>query len=67
MKFMAGLRVWGDRGSLGNVLKVFPRLRASANRRVGLHLSLIASIAAVQSALGDRSRGAVSPRQESRG
>jgi hypothetical protein len=44
MKFIAGLRVWGDRGSLRNVLKVFLRLRASANRRVGLHMPLIASM-----------------------
>jgi hypothetical protein len=44
MKFMADLRVWGDRGSRENVLKVFLRLRGPANRRVDLHLPLIASI-----------------------
>jgi hypothetical protein len=43
MKFLARLQSWGNRGSRGNVLKVFLRLRASANRRVGLHLPLIAS------------------------
>jgi hypothetical protein len=43
MKFIAGLRVWGNWGSPGNVLKVFLRLRGSANRRVDLYLPLIAS------------------------
>ena len=43
MKFIAGLRVWGNRG-MGKTPQVFPRLRGSANRRVDLHLPLIASI-----------------------
>jgi hypothetical protein len=45
MKFMSGLLVWGTWGSLGNNLKVFLRLRGPANRRVDLHLPLIASTA----------------------
>jgi hypothetical protein len=44
MKFIAGLRVWETWGSQGNVLKVFLKLRGPANRRVDLHLPLIASI-----------------------
>src|SRR5271157_5850954 len=44
MKFIAGLRVWRNWGIVENVLKVFLRLRGSANRRVDLHLPLIASI-----------------------
>jgi hypothetical protein len=44
MKFMSGLQVWGIGEVWQNVLKVFLRLRASANRRVGLHLPLIASV-----------------------
>jgi len=44
MKFIAWLRVWGNWGILENVLKVFLRLRGSANRRVDLFLPLIASI-----------------------
>src|SRR5271166_3898839 len=44
MKFIAGLRVWGNWGIGENVLKVFLRLRGSANRRVDLFLPLIASI-----------------------
>src|SRR5208283_6169952 len=44
MKFIAKLRVWGNWGIGENVLKVFLRLRGSANRRVDLFLPLIASI-----------------------
>jgi hypothetical protein len=44
MKFIAGLRVWGNWEIGENVLKVFLRLRGSANRRVDLFLPLIASI-----------------------
>jgi hypothetical protein len=44
MKFIAGLRVWGNWKIGENVLKVFLRLRGSANRRVDLFLPLIASI-----------------------
>src|SRR5271157_4555776 len=44
MKFIAGLRVWGNWEIGENVLKVFPRFRGSANRRVDFHLPLIASI-----------------------
>src|SRR5208337_4401138 len=44
MKFIAGLRVWGNWKIGENVLKVFLRLRGSANRRVDFHLPLIASI-----------------------
>src|SRR5271157_1669862 len=44
MKFIAGLRVWGNWEIGENVLKVFLKLRGSANRRVDLFLSLIASI-----------------------
>src|SRR5208337_3225866 len=43
MKFIAGLRVWAN-GGLGKTPQVFPRIRGSANRRVDLHLPLIASI-----------------------
>src|SRR5271166_4648747 len=43
MKFIAGLRVWVN-GGLGKTPQVFPRIRGSANRRVDLHLPLIASI-----------------------
>src|SRR5271165_6947451 len=43
MKFIAGLRVWVN-GRLGKTPQVFPRFRGSANRRVDLHLPLIASI-----------------------
>ena len=43
MKFIAGLLVWVSRGT-GKTPQVFLRLRASANRRVDLHLPLIASI-----------------------
>jgi hypothetical protein len=43
MKFIAGLRVWRNWGIVENVLKVFLKLRGSANRRVDLHLPLIAS------------------------
>src|SRR5271165_2114302 len=43
MKFIAGLRVWVNRET-GKTPQVFPRFRASANRRVDLHLPLIASI-----------------------
>src|SRR5271166_241447 len=43
MKFIAGLRVWVNGGS-GKTPQVFPRFRGSANRRVDLHLPLIASI-----------------------
>ena len=43
MKFIAGLRVWGN-GAIGKTPQVFPRIRGSANRRVDLHLPLIASI-----------------------
>src|SRR5271157_1961743 len=43
MKFIAGLRVWGNWEIGENVLKVFLRLRGSANRRVDLFLPLIAS------------------------
>jgi hypothetical protein len=42
MKFMASLQVWGN-GDRGKTPQVFPRLRASANRRVDLFLPLIAS------------------------
>src|SRR5271157_4230467 len=44
MKFIAGLRVWGNWEIGENVLKVFLRLGGSANRRVDLFLPLIASI-----------------------
>jgi|GEM_PF-6123287 len=44
MKFIAGLRVWGNWEIGENVLKVFLRLRGSANHRVDLFLPLIASI-----------------------
>src|SRR5271157_9205 len=44
MKFIAGLRVWGNWKIGENVLKVFLRLRGSATRRVDLFLPLIASI-----------------------
>jgi hypothetical protein len=44
MKFIAGLRVWRNWEIGENVLKVFLRLRGSANRRVDLFLPLIASI-----------------------
>src|SRR5208282_1876126 len=44
MKFIAGLRVWGNWEIGENVLKVFLRLRGSANRRLDLFLPLIASI-----------------------
>ncbi len=44
MKFIAGLRVWRNWGIVENVLKVFLKLRGSANRRVDLFLPLIASI-----------------------
>src|SRR5208282_1373258 len=44
MKFIAGLRVWENWEIGENVLKVFLRLRGSANRRVDLFLPLIASI-----------------------
>jgi hypothetical protein len=44
MKFIVGLRVWGNWKIGENVLKVFLRLRGSANRRVDLFLPLIASI-----------------------
>jgi len=44
MKFIAGLRVWGNWEIGENVLKVFLRFRGSANRRVDLFLPLIASI-----------------------
>src|SRR5271157_5151790 len=43
MKFIAGLRVWVN-GETGKTPQVFPRIRGSANRRVDLHLPLIASI-----------------------
>src|SRR5271157_467671 len=43
MKFIAGLRVWVN-GGTGKTPQVFPRIRGSANRRVDLHLPLIASI-----------------------
>src|SRR5208283_3634989 len=43
MKFIAGLRVWVN-GALGKTPQVFPRIRGSANRRVDLHVPLIASI-----------------------
>src|SRR5271166_5138804 len=43
MKFIAGLRVWVN-GGTGKTPQVFPRFRGSANRRVDLHLPLIASI-----------------------
>src|SRR5271157_1791047 len=43
MKFMVGLRVWGNWGIGETVLKVFLRLRGSANCRVDLYLPLIAS------------------------
>src|SRR5271166_6187995 len=43
MKFIVRLRVWVN-GGLGKTSQVFPRFRGSANRRVDLHLPLIASI-----------------------
>src|SRR5271166_3983299 len=43
MKFIVRLRVWVN-GGLGKTPQVFPRFRGSANRRVDLHLPLIASI-----------------------
>src|SRR5271157_3845620 len=43
MKFIAGLRVWVN-GVMGKTSQVFPRFSGSANRRVDLHLPLIASI-----------------------
>src|SRR5271157_2414125 len=43
MKFIAGLRVWVT-GGTGKTPQVFPRFRGSKNRRVDLHLPLIASI-----------------------
>src|SRR5208283_1613544 len=43
MKFIAGLRVWVN-GAMGKTPQVFPKIRGSANRRVDLHLPLIASI-----------------------
>src|SRR5271157_5249152 len=43
MKFIVGLRVWVN-GAMGKTPQVFPRIRGSANRRVDLHLPLIASI-----------------------
>jgi hypothetical protein len=43
MKFIAGLLVWANRG-IRETPQVFPRLRGFANRRVDLHLPLIASI-----------------------
>src|SRR5208282_5921775 len=55
MKFIAKLRVWGNWGIGENVLKVFLRLRGSANRRVDLFLPLIASILCPRrGARGDR-------------
>src|SRR5271170_7711928 len=44
MKFIAGAPVWEERGVWEDILKVFLRLRVSANRRVDLHPPLIASI-----------------------
>jgi hypothetical protein len=63
MKFIAGLRVWGNWKIGENVLKVFLRLRGSANRRVDLFLPLIASISgrrhgALESLADPRCRGA---------
>src|SRR5208337_3544385 len=54
MKFIAGLRVWGNWEIGENVLKVFLRLRGSANRRVDLFLPLIASILCPRSGRGAR-------------
>jgi hypothetical protein len=47
MKFIAGLLVWANRG-IRETPQVFPRLRGFANRRVDLHLPLIASIFALR-------------------
>src|SRR5271165_3395740 len=64
MKFIAGLRVWVN-GVTGKIPQVFPRFSGSANRRVDLHLPLIASIlgrrhGALKSLAGRRRRGAKS-------
>jgi len=52
MKFIAGLLVRVSRGT-GKTPQVFLRLRASANRRVDLHLPLIASIRATDGVTAD--------------
>src|SRR5271166_5162563 len=61
MKFIAGLRVWVN-GATGKTPQVFPRFRGSANRRVDLHLPLIASILCLRrgamATLADRRRRA---------
>src|SRR5271157_6101542 len=62
MKFIAGLRVWVN-GVTGKIPQVFPRFSGSANRRVDLHLPLIASIlgrrhGALKSLADRRRRGA---------
>src|SRR5208337_4981949 len=64
MKFIAGLRVWVN-GVMGKTSQVFPRFSGSANRRVDLHLPLIASIlgrrhGALESLADRRRRGAKS-------
>ena len=57
MKFIAGLRVWRNWEIGENVLKVFLRLRGSANRRVDLFLPLIASISEGFGRIGGASEG----------
>src|SRR5271157_192077 len=57
MKFIAGLRVWGNWKIGENVLKVFLRLRGSANRRVDLFLPLIASILCPRPGAGEVASG----------
>src|SRR5208282_6018014 len=66
MKFIAGLRVWGNWEIGENVLKVFLRLRGSANRRVDLFLPLIASISGRLNGAGVR-RTVVGGADERRG
>src|SRR5271157_4707615 len=65
MKFIVGLRVWVN-GRLGKTPQVFPRIRGSANRRVDLHLPLIASISGRLNGAGVR-RTVVSGADERRG
>src|SRR5271157_5097464 len=56
MKFIAGLRVWVT-GGTGKTPQVFPRFRGSKNRRVDLHLPLIASIGEWREKSGQRQAG----------
>ena len=63
MKFIAGLRVWG-KGGTGKTPQVFPRIRGSANRRVDLHLPLIASIPGRRQGGGARKKKGGGGRQQ---